>query len=80
MRKKRIDFCSNQVQLNIIEGDNSSHGETEQKYNFFKIMDAVEQYETESTWDPLVMSAVVFNMVLKSSNPVSVFELQYGQK
>ena len=38
-------------------------------------MDALEEYTEEKNWNPLSISSAVFSSVLKSSNPVSVFEL-----
>ena len=38
-------------------------------------MDALEEYAEESGWNPVVVSSSVFSAILRSSNPISVYEL-----
>ena len=38
-------------------------------------MDALEEYAEESGWNPVVISSSVFSAILKSSNPISIYEL-----
>ena len=39
-------------------------------------METIEEYQEESTWDPLSITATVLNSMLKSSNPASIYELR----
>lgn len=45
------------------------------KIDFFKIMDALEEYSEEKSWNPLIISSSIFSSILRSSNPVSIYEL-----
>ena len=38
-------------------------------------MDALEEYSEEKNWNPLIISSSIFSSILRSSNPVSIFEL-----
>ena len=44
--------------------------------DFFRIMETIEEYQEESTWDPLSVTSSVLNFMLKSSNPASIYELR----
>ena len=38
-------------------------------------MDALEEYSEEKNWNPLIVSSSIFSSILRSSNPVSIYEL-----
>ena len=45
------------------------------KIDFFRIMDALEEYAFEKHWNPVIVSSSIFSGILRSSNPVSIYEL-----
>jgi hypothetical protein len=38
-------------------------------------MEALEEYSDEKNWNPVIISSAVLSGILRSSNPVSIYEL-----
>lgn len=53
-----------------------SSEELELNLDFFKIMDALEQFAEENTWNPLIICSSILSAILRSGNPISIFELK----
>lgn len=60
----------------LLNMQQSSENDLQLNLDFFKIMDALEQFAEENTWNPLIICSSVLSAILRSGNPISIFELK----
>lgn len=58
------------------EEESQTINKSELRASFYRIMEALEEFNDEANWKAEEVANFVFAKVLKSSNPISIFELE----